>query len=148
METVPALRRREAEIGELDSDSDEDSLMDTDEEGESEVLDADGNLADLVAPDDEVELFTRGRGHERVRAGYAPCAGAVRGLATVYRGRAADEGPDRRNRGAHLPRGSQPRVGARSGHVVVKHVIFFLCHYIHDPGQAGRQHLLFLALRF
>lgn len=59
LETVPALRRREAEIGELDSDSDEDSLMDTDEEGESEVLDADGNLADLVAPDDEVELFTR-----------------------------------------------------------------------------------------
>lgn len=59
LETVPTLRLRQVEVGELDSDTDADSLMDSDEEGEAEELDADGNLADLIVPDDEVELFQR-----------------------------------------------------------------------------------------
>ena len=67
LETVPALRRREAEIGELDSDSDDDSdddsMMDASDDGDDDVvnyesLDENGNLKDLVAPEDEVELFT------------------------------------------------------------------------------------------
>lgn len=62
LETVPALRRREAEIGELDSDSDDDSMMEASDDDDAvvnyESLDEDGNLKDLVAPDHEVELFT------------------------------------------------------------------------------------------
>lgn len=59
LETVPTLRARQVHVGEFDSDSDTDSLMDTDDEGEAEELDADGNLMDLVVPDAQVELFRR-----------------------------------------------------------------------------------------
>ena len=62
LETVPALRGREVEVGDVDSESDNDTEMDSDDEGDEEVLDADGNLADLIAPDSEIELFTRAEG--------------------------------------------------------------------------------------
>lgn len=62
LETVPALRGRQVEVGDIDSDSDNDTEMDSDEEGEAEHLDEHGNLADLVLPDQEVELFTRAEG--------------------------------------------------------------------------------------
>lgn len=55
--TVPALQRRQLEIGELDSDSSESD--DDDDVVEYESLDEEGNLKDLVVPDDQVELFTR-----------------------------------------------------------------------------------------
>lgn len=64
LETVPALRGRQVELGDLDSDSDsnDDTEMESDEDGDAEVLDADGNLADLVAPESEVELFSPATG--------------------------------------------------------------------------------------
>ena len=62
LDTVPALRGRQVEVGDIDSDSDNDTEMDTDEEGEEETLDELGNLVDLVAPDSQVELFTRAEG--------------------------------------------------------------------------------------
>jgi len=62
LDTVPALRGRQVEVGDIDSDSDNDTEMDSDEEGEEEELDEHGNLADLVAPESEVELFTHAEG--------------------------------------------------------------------------------------
>ena len=62
LETVPALRGRQVQIGDLDSDSENDTEMDSDEEGEEETLDENGNLADLVAPEAEVELFSLASG--------------------------------------------------------------------------------------
>jgi hypothetical protein len=62
LDTVPALRGRQVEVGDIDSESDNDTEMDSDEEGDAEMLDEDGNLADLVVPDDQVELFTRAEG--------------------------------------------------------------------------------------
>lgn len=65
LETVPALRNRQVEIGDIDSDSDNDTEMDSDDDSsdvEVEVLDCEGNLADLVAPNEEVELFTPAQG--------------------------------------------------------------------------------------
>lgn len=59
---TPSLMHRETELGVSDSDSDEDSIMDSDEEGESEMLNKNGDLADLVAPESEVEIFTRAEG--------------------------------------------------------------------------------------
>ena len=58
--TVPALQRRQLEIGDLDSDdSESDDDDDDDDAVEYESLDEDGNLKDLVVPDDQVALFTR-----------------------------------------------------------------------------------------
>jgi hypothetical protein len=62
LETVPSLRARTVEVGELHTDSENDTAMDTDEEGEEEQLDSHGNLADLIAPEDQVELFTEASG--------------------------------------------------------------------------------------
>lgn len=62
LDTVPALRGRQVDVGDIDSDSDNDTEMDTDEEGEEEEIDEHGNLVDLVAPDSQVELFTRAEG--------------------------------------------------------------------------------------
>lgn len=62
LETVPSLRGRTVEIGLLQTDSEPDSEMDDNEEGECEILDGRGNLADLVASDDFVELFTEASG--------------------------------------------------------------------------------------
>jgi len=62
LQSTPSLMRRETEIGVLDSESDEDSIMDSEEEGESEELDENGFLKDLVVPDSEIELFTRAEG--------------------------------------------------------------------------------------
>ena len=62
LETVPALRARTVEIGELHTDSENDTEMDSDEEGEEELLDSQGNLADLIAPEDQIELFTEAEG--------------------------------------------------------------------------------------
>lgn len=64
LQNTPSLMRRETEIGILDSESDDDSIMDSDEEGESEQLDENGFLRDLVVPDSEIELFTRAEGTE------------------------------------------------------------------------------------
>ena len=44
LDTVPALRGRQVEVGDIDSDSDNDTRMDTDEEGEEEMLDEQGSL--------------------------------------------------------------------------------------------------------
>ena len=55
-----SLPTRETDIGMYDSDSD-DTALDSDEEcneSDLEVLDNDGNLADLIAPEGEVECFT------------------------------------------------------------------------------------------
>ena len=60
--STPSLMHRETDLGVSDSDSDEDSIMDSDEEGESEMLNENGDLVDLVAPESEVELFTRAEG--------------------------------------------------------------------------------------
>ena len=62
LETVPTLRGREVEVGDVDSESDNDTEMDTDEEGEEEILTENGDLADLVVPEAEVELFTQATG--------------------------------------------------------------------------------------
>ena len=55
-----ALPSRETDIGMYDSDS-EDTTLDSDEECDDidlEVLDENGNLADFIAPEHEVECFT------------------------------------------------------------------------------------------
>ena len=57
--TVSALQRRQLEIGDLDSDDSESECDSDDDLVEYESLDEDGNLKDLVVPDDQVELFTR-----------------------------------------------------------------------------------------
>lgn len=62
LETVPSLRGRTVEVGELHSDSENDTEMESDEEGEEEELDEHGNLVDLVLPDNEIELFTEAEG--------------------------------------------------------------------------------------
>ena len=62
LETVPSLRGRTVEIGELHTDSENDTEMESDEEGEEESLDADGNLVDLIAPENQVGLFTEAAG--------------------------------------------------------------------------------------
>ena len=54
------LPSRQTDIGVYDSDSD-DTTLDTDEEcadSDLEKLDENGNLADFIAPEDEVECFT------------------------------------------------------------------------------------------
>lgn len=65
VQTHPSLMHRQLHIGCLDSDSDTDTELDDDDDAECEELDEDGNLADLVAPEGEVELFTEasGSGH-------------------------------------------------------------------------------------
>ena len=63
-ETVArALPLREAYLGNMDT-SDEESGLDSDEDCGCEVesLDGDGNLKDLVAPDEDCELWTAGDG--------------------------------------------------------------------------------------
>lgn len=62
IQTHPSLMHRELHIGCLDSDSDMDTELDEDDDAECEELDEDGNLADLVAPESEIELFARASG--------------------------------------------------------------------------------------
>lgn len=62
LESVPSLRGRTVEIGVMDTDSENDTEMSEDEEGEEELLDSHGNLADLVANESAVELFTEATG--------------------------------------------------------------------------------------
>jgi len=64
VQTHPSLMHRQLHIGCLDSESDTDTeLDDDDDDAECEELDEDGNLADLVAPEGEVELFTQASGN-------------------------------------------------------------------------------------
>lgn len=63
VQTHPSLMHRQLHIGCLDSDSDPDTEVDEDEDDvECETLDDDGNLADLVAPEGQVELFCQASG--------------------------------------------------------------------------------------
>lgn len=58
-----ALPSRETDIGMYDSDS-EDTALDSDEEyddADLEVLDENGDLADFIAPENEVECFTEAK---------------------------------------------------------------------------------------
>jgi len=59
VQTHPSLMHRELQLGCLDSDSDQDTELDDENDDEEEEIDEDGNLVDLVAPENEVELFTR-----------------------------------------------------------------------------------------
>ena len=65
VQTHPSLMHRELQLGCIDSESDTDTELDDEEEDEEEQIDENGNLVDLVAPERDVELFTRasGTGH-------------------------------------------------------------------------------------
>ena len=61
-QTHPSLMHRELQLGCIDSESDADTELGDEEDGEEEEFDEEGNLADLVVPESDVELFTRASG--------------------------------------------------------------------------------------